>query len=102
MRDGRLRASALGADAERALRLRGYLLAEGSAASEAFVATQGAWRDVLSGRSENFAACGASTLDDWATALLSALLGRPATRADELKRALRGRGVAAFGMREAA
>lgn len=101
LREGRLRVSALGDDAARALKARGYLLPEGSAAAEHFVAAQSAWRDVLSGSSNDFGACGSSTLDEWAAALLAALLG-PASRADELKRALRSEGVAAFGMREAA
>lgn len=84
------------------LAIRGYLHPDGAAASEGFVAIQSAWRDVLSGSSGNLAACGASTLDEWAASLLAALLGRPATRSDELKRALRAQGVAAFGMRVAA
>lgn len=102
LRDGRLRPNALGADAEKALKTRGYLGPEGSAASDAFVAAQSAWRDVLSGHSTNLSACGAHTLDEWAALLLAALLGKPAARADELKKALRREGVAAFGMREAA
>lgn len=102
LREGRLRPSALGDEVSSTLKSRGYLGAEGSAASEAFVATQSAWRDVLAGTSSNLAACGANTLDEWAAALLSALLTRPAARSDELKRALRREGIAAFGMREAA
>ena len=103
LRDGRLRPSTLGADAENALKRAGYLSPEGSAASDAFVAAQSAWRDVLSGSSTNLSACGAHTLDEWAALLLVALLGKPSSvRTDELKKALRREGVAAFGMREAA
>jgi hypothetical protein len=102
LREGRLRVSTLGAEATRALQARGYLLPEASAASEAFVTAQSAWRDVLTGASSDFGSCGSSTLDEWGAALLSALLARPAGRTEELKRALRAEGVAAFGMREAA
>lgn len=102
LRDGRLRPNLLGAEAQTALKSRGYLGPEGSAASESFVATQSAWRDVLSGASTNLGACGATTLDEWAASLLAALLGRPASRSEELKKALRREGVAAFGMRAAA
>jgi hypothetical protein len=56
-----------------------------------------AWQAILRGESENFAACGASTLDEWCSMLVAAALGEP-TRADSLRRELRRRGVAAFGL----
>jgi len=102
LRDGRLRPSAFEPAAVQALAARGYLGPERAGASDGFATTQAAWRDALSGSSANLAACGATTLDEWGAALLAALLARPAARADDLKRALRSRGVAAFGMREAA
>jgi hypothetical protein len=102
LRDGRLRPAALGSQAEQALAARGYLGPERSGASASFITTQAAWRDALSGSSGDLAACGATTLDEWGAALLAALLAHPASRADELKRALRVHGVAAFGVREAA
>lgn len=56
-----------------------------------------AWRAILRGESEDFSACGASTLDEWSSMLVAAALGEPA-RADSLRRELRRRGVAAFGL----
>jgi hypothetical protein len=63
-----------------------------------FRATIGAWRAVLKGVSEDLSACGAQTLDRWAAELLATALGLPAGRVEELRRELRRRGVAAFGM----
>ncbi len=56
-----------------------------------------AWQAILRGESEDFSACGASTLDEWSSMLVAAALGEPA-RADSLRRELRRRGVAAFGL----
>jgi len=56
-----------------------------------------AWQAILRGESEDFSACGASTLDEWCSVLVAAALGEPA-RADSLRRELRRRGVAAFGL----
>jgi len=56
-----------------------------------------AWQAILRGESEDFSACGASTLDEWSSMLVAAALGEPA-RADILRRELRRRGVAAFGL----
>jgi hypothetical protein len=69
--------------------------------SEPAEQTRAAWRGVLSGQTEDLAACGTGTLDRWAAELVAALLGAPA-RADEVRRELRRRGVAAFGMLAAA
>jgi hypothetical protein len=66
-----------------------------------FRAVTQAWRRVLNGSGDDLGACGATTLDRWAADLAAALVGAPA-RADELRRELRKRGVAAFGMLEAA
>jgi len=60
-------------------------------------AAAAAWQAILRGESEDFSACGASTLDEWCSMLVAAALGEPA-RADSLRRELRGRGVAAFGL----
>ncbi|HYQ15527.1 MAG TPA: hypothetical protein VEQ58_07215 [Polyangiaceae bacterium] len=62
----------------------------------------GAWCAVLRGSSQDFAACGTTTLDRFGADLLAALLAVPATRADELRRGLRKAGVAAFGVLQAA
>lgn len=65
--------------------------------SVAFVATASAWRMVLRGESNDFSACGTSTLDGWAADVLKSFgVGRDG-RVD-VKRELRRRGVAAFGM----
>lgn len=61
-----------------------------------------AWTAVLQGSSQDFAACGTTTLDRFGADLLAALLAVPATRADELRRSLRKAGIAAFGVLEAA
>jgi hypothetical protein len=61
-----------------------------------------AWRAVLAGTSGDLSACGASTLDRWAAELLAIVLGAPQARVEELRRDLRRRGVAAFGMLDAA
>jgi hypothetical protein len=67
------------------------------APSASFTATSNAWRMVLRGESNDFSACGTSTLDGWAADLLKAFgVGRDG-RVD-VRRELRRRGVAAFGM----
>jgi hypothetical protein len=63
----------------------------------AFVARTRAWRDILLGTGDDFAACGSAPLDEWGADLIARLLGAP-TRAPALKRELRSRGVAAFGL----
>jgi hypothetical protein len=76
-------------------------VARGSEVTAAFVAQTHAWRAILLGTSDDFAACGNAMLDEWAADLLARLLGAPA-RATALRRELRSRGVAAFGLVEAA
>lgn len=58
------------------------------------------WKTLLSAESEDFSSC-AETLDDWATRLVGALLPNPAPVKD-IRRELRRKGVAAFGMLAAA
>jgi len=70
--------------------------------SDELHATLAAWRAVLAGTSCDLSACGASTLDRWAAELLGVVLGAPPARIEELRRELRRRGVAAFGMLDAA
>jgi hypothetical protein len=60
-----------------------------------------AWQGILRGESEDFAACGSGMLDEWSAALVAGVLGQN-VRADGLKRELRRRGVAAFGLVEQA
>jgi hypothetical protein len=65
--------------------------------STSFLETAQAWRDVLSGETNDLSACGTSTLDGWAGDLLKALgVGRDGKM--DVRRELRRRGVAAFGM----
>ena len=56
-----------------------------------------AWQGILRGESEDFGACGASALDEWSAQMLATILGNPG-KADGLRRELRRRGVAAFGI----
>ncbi|MBX3200983.1 MAG: hypothetical protein KF894_22780 [Labilithrix sp.] len=92
--DGRL-PEPLDAEAAEALRAAGVL--EGSGVAPAFVAVTSAWSAILRGTSDDFDACGASMLDEWAADLLARMLAAPA-RAQSLRQELRTRGVAAFGL----
>ncbi len=56
-----------------------------------------AWQDVLDGSATDLSACGTTTLDGLATLLVCSLLG-DVERAPKVKRQLRKRGVAAFGL----
>ena len=86
-------------DASQALAEAGVL--KGDEVTPAFVAQTHAWRALLLGTSDDFAACGNAMLDEWAADLLARLLGAP-SRATALRSELRSRGVAAFGLVEAA
>lgn len=65
-----------------------------------FAQTASGWKTLLSAESEDFSSC-AETLDDWATRVVGALLPNPAP-AKEIRKELRRKGVAAFGMLAAA
>jgi hypothetical protein len=83
------------------LQSRGYL--DGSLRySHKYRELCAAWSAVLRGASQDFSACGTTTLDRFGAELLAALLAVPATRADELRRELRKSGIAAFGVLQAA
>jgi hypothetical protein len=56
-----------------------------------------AWKGILRGESEDFSACEGLSLDEWTAEVAARLLGSPA-RAGGLRRDLRARGVAAFGL----
>lgn len=90
---------ALPADAAQALAEAG--IARGTEATATFVAQTHAWRAILDGSSDDFSACGDAMLDEWSAELIARLLGAP-LRATALRRELRERGVAAFGLVEAA
>jgi hypothetical protein len=96
-----LPAESLAKDVQLTLQSRGYL--DGSARySTKYRDLCGAWAAVLRGSSQDFSACGTTTLDRFGAELLAALLAVPATRTDELRRELRKAGIAAFGVLEAA
>jgi hypothetical protein len=63
----------------------------------AFTETVLAWQAILRGEGEDFASCGSATLDEWTADLVARLLGNP-TLAAQVRRELRKRGVAAFGL----
>jgi hypothetical protein len=65
--------------------------------SDVFTSMAGAWRGVLRGVTNDLSACGASTLDGWSAELLSAF-GVGQGGVTDVRRELRRRGVAAFGM----
>jgi hypothetical protein len=69
----------------------------GVARTESFTASVFAWRAILRGEGEDFGPCGASTLDERCADFVARLLPAPA-RVDILRRDLRARGVAAFGL----
>ena len=96
-----LPADGLTKDVQLTLQSRGYLDGH-TRYSQKFRDLCGAWSAVLTGSSQDFAACGTTTLDRFGADLLAALLAVPATRADELRRQLRKAGIAAFGVLAAA
>ena len=84
------------ADEARTLLVAGGVLTE-DAVSGAFVARCAAWRAILLGTSDDFGPCGASMLDEFAADLLARAMGALG-QTPSLKRELRTRGVAAFGL----
>ena len=62
-----------------------------------FMRTSSAWQKMLRGEAENLAVCGESTLDGWTADLIACLVAKPAM-ASTIRRDLRRRGIAAFGM----
>jgi hypothetical protein len=96
--DGRIE-HALSADTARALAEARIL--DANSVTAAFSETTRAWRAILRGTSDDLTACGGAMLDEWAADLLARLLGTP-TRSTALRRELRNRGVAAFGLSLAA
>jgi len=86
-------------DMERRLVTADVLARKGDAivAHESFAMIATAWRRVLSGETNDLVECGDSTLDGWSAELLRAL-GIGQGGAADVRRELRRRGVAAFGM----
>ncbi len=59
------------------------------------------WRRILRGESDDLAPCGPLPLDEWSAALLGRLCQKDA-KAHALRRELRARGIAAYGLVDAA
>ena len=91
--------NAMSADAAQALAEANIV--RDNAVTEVFIGQTRAWRAMLAGTSDDFAACGNAMLDEWSAELLACLLGAP-SRATALRRDVRAHGVAAFGLVEAA
>ena len=91
--------AALAEDTRARLVAAGVLRAsEGSVRlGDAFASTASAWRSVLRGATQDLSICGDSTLDGWSAELLKAF-GVGQGTATDVRRELRRRGVAAFGM----
>jgi hypothetical protein len=70
---------------------------EGVHATAWFTRTSSAWQSMLRGEGGNVAECGESTLDDWTANLIARLVAKPGM-ASTIRRDLRRRGIAAFGM----
>jgi hypothetical protein len=69
----------------------------GVRAAASFSETAVAWRKVLRGETDDLSGCGATTLDGWGVDVLRAFgVGRDGKL--DVRRELRRRGVAAFGM----
>lgn len=96
--DGRL-SNDVGADTAAALAEAGIVV--DGAVTATFAGQTAAWRAILGGTSDDFDATGGAMLDEWAAELLACLLGAR-SRGPSLKKDLRARGVAAFGLLAAA
>ncbi len=70
---------------------------EGVRPTESFAMTRMAWQSILRGESGDLSACGDSTLDTWTADLVARLIAHP-DKAQTIRRDLRRRGIAAFGM----
>jgi hypothetical protein len=97
--EGRVVPGVLSSSVIEALLTSGLLVstAAGLVGGEGFRRTAAAWRAVLRGDSEDFSACGTRMLDEWAADLVAGLVAAPA-KTERLRRELRTRGVAAFGL----
>jgi hypothetical protein len=70
---------------------------DGIRPTESFASIRTAWQGILRGESGDLAACGESTLDAWTADLVARLVASP-DKASMIRRDLRRRGIAAFGM----
>ena len=97
---GALLSSELSPDSQEALVREGFARRSGGIIrlTRETEETAGAWRRALSGETQDLEGCGDSMLDAWAASLLGACLAQDAAGIGRLRRVLRKRGVAAFGM----
>lgn len=77
--------------------VEGGLANDDGTLSARFLATRNAWHAIIAGTSEDWDATGGAMLDEFCAGMLARLLGVPA-RTDALRKDLRARGVAAFGL----
>jgi hypothetical protein len=98
----RLARDAFDAETKKVLAARGFVDTKTARPTPEFSVVAQAWREVLDGANGDLSACGSATLDVWGADIAAALLGSPRERTDDIRRALRQRGVAAFGMLAAA
>jgi hypothetical protein len=87
----------------RAALLAGNILEADEAGDHAtawFASTSSAWQRMLRGESGDLAVCGEATLDGWTADLIARLVAQP-NLASTIRRDLRRRGIAAFGMLDA-
>lgn len=83
--------------ARQALREGKILAADGDGVTETFRRAHAGWRAIIDGTSDDFTACGGTMLDEWTAELCARWLGSPEI-SPRVRRALRDRGVAAFGL----
>ena len=99
----RFDASLADEDTLRALSVAGLVHSRdgGFSRVESVVSVAQAWRVALVGLDPDFSACGSNLLDEWSAEIVAKLAGAP-HKAELARRELRARGVAAFGLVEAA
>jgi hypothetical protein len=99
LEEGRIAPGVLSTAVTEALLLNGMLARTdaGIVGGESLRRTAAAWRAILRGDSEDFSSCGPRMLDEWAAELVACLALTPA-KSEGLRRKLRTRGVAAFGL----
>jgi hypothetical protein len=97
---GKLELDALDSEAGGELVRRGFACIEDGelVTAPGFQGKLCAWCELLSGRTDDLSACGEETLDAWSARLLCAMMGAPVAHDESVRRALRQRGVVAFGV----
>jgi hypothetical protein len=70
---------------------------DGVRPTAAFASMRSAWESILRGEAGDLSACGEATLDSWTADVVARLVAQP-DRTATIRRDLRRRGIAAFGM----